>query len=165
MAILDNCYYNNKLVFNYTEQYLPYRTDNAIIGYFRIYLNLKLGGVLFRVVNKLPPDVLVSDYFPNQTNPANAEVAVLPLFADYIKDAYFDDITYDFPEYILMDMQTKLAKGGFLVDKYYPNRKNNKDGERWKKVIQIPSFPYNEEDDGDVAFDKLKKYREKMLII
>lgn len=165
MAILDNCYYNNKLVFNYAEQYLPYRTDNAIIGYFRIYLNLKLGGVLFRVVNKLPPDVLVSDYFPNQTNPANAEVASLPLFADYIKDAYFDDITYDFPEYILMDMQTKLAKGGFLVDKYYPNRKNNKDGERWKKVVQIPSFPYNEEDDGDVAFDKLKKYREKMLII
>jgi hypothetical protein len=165
MAILDNCYYNNKLVFNYSEQYLPYRTDNPIIGYFRIYLNLKLGGVLFRVVNKLPPDVLVSDYFPNQTNPANAEVAVLPLFADYIKDAYFDDITYDFPEYILMDMQTKLAKGGFLTDKYYPNRKNNKDGERWKKVIQIPSFPFNEEDDGDVAFDKLKKYREKMLII
>ena len=165
MAILDNCNYNNKLVFNYTEQYLPYRTDNAIIGYFRIYLNLKLGGVLFRVVNKLPPVVLESDNFPNQTNPVNAEVAVLPLFADYIKDAYFDDITYDFPEYILMDMQTKLAKGGFLTDKYYPNRKNNKDGERWKKVIQIPSFPYNEEDDGDVAFDKLKKYREKMLII
>lgn len=165
MAILDNCYYNNKLVFNYTEQYLPYRTDNAIIGYFRIYLNLKLGGVLFRVVNKLPPDVLVSDYFPNQTNPANAEVASLPLFADYIKDAYFDDITYDFPEYILMDMQTKLAKGGFLVDKYYPNRKNNKDGERWKKVVQIPSFDLDVNDDGDVAFDKLKKYREKLLII
>ena len=165
MAILDNCYYNNKLVFNYTEQYLPYRTDNAIIGYFRIYLNLKLGGVLFRVVNKLPPDVLVSDYFPNQTNPANAEVASLPLFADYIKDVYFDDITYDFPEYILMDMQTKLAKGGFLVDKYYPNRKNNKDGERWKKVVQIPSFDLDVNDDGDVAFDKLKKYREKLLII
>lgn len=165
MAILDNCYYNNKLVFNYTEQYLPYRTDNAIIGYFRIYLNLKLGGVLFRVVNKLPPDVLVSDYFPNQTNPANAEVASLPLFADYIKDAYFDDITYDFPEYILMDMQTKLAKGGFLKDKYYPNRKNNKDGERWKKVAQIPSFDLDVNDDGDVAFDKLKKYREKLLII
>ena len=165
MAILDNCYYNNKLVFNYTEQYLPYRTDNAIIGYFRIYLNLKLGGVLFRVVNKLPPDVLVSDYFPNQTNPANAEVVSLPLFADYIKDAYFDDITYDFPEYILMDMQTKLAKGGFLKDKYYPNRKNNKDGERWKKVAQIPSFDLDVNDDGDVAFDKLKKYREKLLII
>ena len=165
MAILDNCYYNNKLVFNYTEQYLPYRTDNAIIGYFRIYLNLKLGGVLFRVVNKLPPDVLVSDYFPNQTNPANAEVASLPLFADYIKDAYFDDITYDFPEYILMDMQTKLAKGRFLKDKYYPNRKNNKDGERWKKVAQIPSFDLDVNDDGDVAFDKLKKYREKLLII
>jgi hypothetical protein len=64
-----------------------------------------------------------------------------------------------------MDMQTKLAKGGFLTDKYYPNRKNNKEGERWKKVIQLPSFPYNEQDDGDVAFDKLKKYREKMLII
>ena len=164
-AILDNCYYNNKLVFDYKTSYLPYRTDNPIIGYFKIYLNLKLGGVLFKVINKLPPDVLESDNFPNQTNIINAEVAVLPLFAEYIRDIYFDDITYDFPEYIMMDMQTKLAKGGFLMDKYYPNRKSNKDGERWKKVVQIPSFDLDVNDDGDVAFDKLKKYREKLLII
>lgn len=164
-AILDNCYYNNKLVFDYKTSYLPYRTDNPIIGYFKIYLNLKLGGVLFKAINKLPPDVITSDNFPNQTNIINAEVAVLPLFADYIRDIYFDDITYDFPEYILMDMQTKLAKGGFLKDKYYPNRKNNKDGERWKKVAQIPAFDLDVNDDGDVAFDKLKKYREKLTLL
>ena len=164
-AILDNCYYNNKLIFNYNTSFLPYRTNNPIIGYFKIYLNLKLGGILFRVINKLAPDVLTSDNFPNQTNPITAEAVVFPLFADYLQDAYFDDITYDFPEYILMDMQTKLAKGEFLVDKYYPNRKNNKDGQRWKKVVQIPAFDLNVNDDADVAFDKLKKYREKISIL
>lgn len=164
-AILDNCYYNNKLVLNYYKSYLPYRTDNPIIGYFKIYLNLKLGGILFRVINKLPSDVQTSDNFPNQTNPINSEVVTLPYFADYIRDIYFDDITYDFPEYILIDMQNKLSKGGFISDKYFPNRKNNKDGQKWEKVIQIPEFILDVNDDGDVAFEKLKKYREKITLL
>lgn len=164
-AILNNCVYNNKLVLNYLTTYLPYRTDNAIIGYFKIYLNLKLGGILFRVINKLPPDVQTSDNFPNQTNIINSEVVIFPYFAKYLYDLYFEDITYNFPEYILIDLQNKLSKGDLISDKYYPNRKNNKDGERWKKVIQIPAFDLDVNDDGDVAFEKLKKYKEKITLL
>lgn len=164
-AILNNCVYNNKLVLNYSTAFLPYRTDNPIIGYFKIYLNLKLGGILFHVINKLPPDVQVSDNFPNQTNTINSEVAILPLFVDYLRELYFDDLTYDFPEYILIDLQNKLSKGGLISDKYYPNRKNNKDGQLWKKIIQIPEFDLDLEDEGDVAFAKLKKYREKISLL
>jgi len=163
-AILNNCEYNNKLVLNYTTTYLPYNLDNGIIGYFKVYLNLKLGGVLFRVINKLPPDVQTSDNFPNQTNIINSEVVIFPYFDKYLYDLYFDEMTYDFPEYILIDMQNKLSKGSLLTDKYYPNRKNNKDGERWKKVIQVPKYDFDLNDDGDVAFEKLKKYREQIAI-
>jgi hypothetical protein len=159
-GILNNCVYNNKLVLNYNTTYLPYHSDNGIIGYFKIYLNLKLGGILFRVINKLPSDVLTSDNFPNQTNSINSEVVTFPYFDKYLYDLYFDEMTYDFPEYILIDMQNKLSKGSLMTDKYYPNRKNNKDGERWKKVIQIPQYDFDLNDDGDVAFEKLKKYRD-----
>jgi len=159
-GILNNCVYNNKLVLNYNTTYLPYHSDNGIIGYFKIYLNLKLGGILFRVINKLPPDVLTSDNFPNQTNIINSEVVTFPYFDKYLYDLYFDEMTYDFPEYILIDMQNKLSKGSLMTDKYYPNRKNNKDGERWKKVIQVPQYDFDLNDDGDVAFEKLKKYRD-----
>jgi hypothetical protein len=163
-AILNNCVYNNKLVLNYNTSYLPYHTDNGIIGYFKIYLNLKLGGILFRVINKLPPDVQSSDNFPNQTNIINSEVVIFPYFAKYLYDLYFDEMTYDFPEYILIDMQNKLSKGSLMSDIYYPNRKNNKDGERWKKVIQVPAFDLDINDDGDVAFEKLKKYKDLIAI-
>ena len=78
-------------------------------------------------------------------------------------DLYFEDLTYDFPEYILIDMQNKLSKGDFLGDKYYPNRKNNKDGQRWKKVIQIPSFNFGLNDDN--VFEKLKKYRQDISLL
>ena len=73
-------------------------------------------------------------------------------------------MTYDFPEYILIDMQNKLSKGSLMSDIYYPNRKNNKDGERWKKVIQVPAFDLDINDDGDVAFEKLKKYKDLIAI-
>jgi hypothetical protein len=159
-GILNSCEYNNKLVLNYTTKYLPYHSDNGIIGYFNIYLNLKLGGILFRVINKLPPDVQTSDNFPNQTNIINSEVVIFPYFDKYLYDLYFEEMTYDFPEYILIDMQNKLSKGSLMSDKYFPNRKNNKDGERWKKVIQVPQYDFDLNDDGDVAFEKLKKYRD-----
>jgi hypothetical protein len=160
-ALLDNCKYDNLLAFDYTINYLQQRTSNPIIGRLYIYLNISLGGILFRVMNNLYQDVNAPDNYPNQTNPVNSVVLTLPVFADYISDIY-DEANYTHPVYILSELQQKIPKGNIMGNRYFPYRKNNADGQQWKPIIKLPNFDLNVLDDADVAFAKLKDYKDKI---
>jgi hypothetical protein len=160
-ALLDNCKYDNLLAFDYTINYLQQRTSNPIIGRLYLYLNISLGGILFRVMNNLYQDVNAPDNYPNQTNPVNSVVLTLPVFADYISDIY-DEANYTHPVYILSDLQQKIPKGNIMGNRYFPYRKNNADGQQWKPVVKLPNFDLNVLDDADVAFAKLKDYKDKI---
>jgi hypothetical protein len=160
-ALLDNCKYDNLLAFDYTINYLLQRTSNPIIGRLYLYLNISLGGILFRVMNNLYQDVNAPDNYPNQTNPVNSVVLTLPVFADYISDIY-DEANYTHPVYILSELQQKIPKGNIMGNRYFPYRKNNADGQQWKPIIKLPNFDLNELDDADVAFAKLKDYKDKI---
>jgi hypothetical protein len=161
-AILDNCKYDNLLAFDYTMHYLPQRTSNPIIGHLNMHLNISLGGILFRVINRLPPDVSTPDNYPNQTNPITSTVLTLPIFADYITDIY-DEATYTYPVYILSDLQQKLPKGSMIGNRYFPYRKNNATGQQWKAIVNLQDFNFNILDDADTAFAKLKKYKQEKI--
>ena len=166
-ALIDNCKYDNYLALDYTQSYLQQRTQNPIIGYLYIHLNINLGGILFRVINKIQQDPRVTTYdnFPNQVNIMNSEVVTLPLFADYVYDIYDDNPTSPYPVYILSDLQQKLPKGDIIGTKYFPYRKNNADGQRWKTVLNLPKFNLNVLDNVDDAFAKLKEYRDKIGLL
>jgi hypothetical protein len=160
-ALLDNCKYDNLLAFDYTINYLQQRTSNPIIGRLYIYLNISLGGILFRVMNNLYQDVNAPDNYPNQTNPVNSVVLTLPVFADYVSDIY-DEANYTHPVYILSELQQKIPKGNIMGNRYFPYRKNNADGQQWKPIIKLPNFDLNVLDNADVAFAKLKEYKDKI---
>jgi len=163
-ALLDNCKYENHLALNYKQEYLQQHTSNPIIGYLKLSLNIDLGGILFKVINKLPRDLGMYDNFPNQTNIINSEVLVMPLFTDYIYDIY-DENTYVYPVHILLELQQKLPKGDILGTKYFPYRKNNLDGHQWRTIMNIPKFDLNILDNADVAFEKLKDYKDKISLL
>jgi hypothetical protein len=166
-ALLDNCKYENRLALNYKQVYLPQHTSNPIIGYLKIYLNVDLGGILFRVINTIPNiDPSPYDNFPNQTNIMNSEVLVLPLFTDeeWFYDVYKEQ-DYVYPVNILTELQQILPKGNILGTKYFPYRKNNLDRQQWKTIIKLPRFDLNTSDDADVAFEKLKNYKDKIIAL
>lgn len=163
-ALLDNCKYDNLLSFDYTIKYLPQRTLNPIIGYLNIYLNISLGGILFRIINKLPTDVSTPDNYPNQTNDLNSIVLILPVFAANIVDNYPED-TYTHPVYILSELQQKLPKANMLGNRYFPYRKNNVDGQPWKQIVKLQKFDLNILDDANLAFIKLKEYKDKIDLL
>lgn len=166
-ALIDNCKYENYLALDYSQNYLQQRTQNPIIGYLKLHLNINLGGILFRVINKIEPDVNVTAYdnFPNQVNSINSEVLTLPIFANFVYDQVDDGPTSSYPVYILSDLQQKLPKGNIIGTKYYPYRKNNIDGQRWKTILNLPKFNINVLDNVTDAFDKLTKYREEIGLL
>ena len=178
-ALLDNCKYENRLALNYKQDYLQQRTTNPIIGYLRIYLNIDLGGILFKVINKIPhidhqlplhpplrPLSPLYDNFPNQTNIMNSEVLVLPLFIneDWFYDIYKEE-TYVYPVNILTELQQILPKGDILGTKYFPFRKNNANDKQWKTILKLPKFDLNILDNANVAFVKLKDYKDKIALL
>uniref|UniRef100_A0A6C0LYQ5 Uncharacterized protein n=1 Tax=viral metagenome TaxID=1070528 RepID=A0A6C0LYQ5_9ZZZZ len=166
-ALIDNCKYDNYLALDYTQSYLQQRTQNPIIGYLYIHLNINLGGILFRVINKIQQDPHVTTYdnFPNQVNIMNSVVLTLPIFADFVYDQVDDGPTSSYPVYILSDLQQKLPKGDIIGTKYFPYRKNNADGQRWKTVLYLEKFDLNILDNVTKAFKKLTKYREKIGLL
>ncbi len=163
-AFIDNCKYDNLLAFDYTKTYLQQWTSNPIIGHLNIHLNISLGRILFRVINRLPTDISSPDNFPNQTNPANSTVLTLPLFTDNILNDY-NDADYTHPVYILSELQQRLPKGTMIGNRYFPYRKNNVAGQQWKPVVFLPKYELNETEDADTAFVRLKEYMDKVLLL
>ena len=89
----------------------------------------------------------------------------MPIFADFVYNQVDDGPTSSYPVYILSDLQQKLPKGNIIGTKYYPYRKNNIDGQRWKTILNLPKFDLNVLDNVTDVFDKLTKYREKIGLL
>lgn len=161
-ALLDNCKYNNLLAFSYEVVNLQDYTIMPIIGRIYIYLVVNLGGILFRVINKIDPDGSVPNNFPNQNDFDNSVVLVLPNLTDDTLTELED--TYH-PVSILTELQQKLPKGDMLGVKYFPYRKNNNDGERWKKIVKLPEFDLKFTDTKEKVFKKLKDYKNNIIAV
>jgi hypothetical protein len=69
------------------------------------------------------------------------------------------------PASILTELQQKLPKGDMLGVKFFPYRKNNKDGERWKEIVKLPQFDLNFSDTKDVVFKKLTDYKNNKIAV
>ena len=161
-ALLANCKHDNLLAFSYEVVNLPVHTTMPIIGRIYIYFVVNLGGILFRVINKIDPDGSVPNNFPNQNDFENSVVLVLPNLTD---DTLTElEETYH-PVSILTELQQKLPKGDMLGVKYFPYRKNNNDGEQWKKIVKLPEFDLKFKDTKDVVFKKLKDYKNNIIAV
>jgi hypothetical protein len=167
-ALLYNCKYDNLLAFSYEEVNLPVFTTKPIIGRVNIFLVINLGGILFRVINKIVPDGSVPDNYPNQNDEDNSVVLVLPNLTEETLNGVngvggLED-TYH-PVSILTELQQKLPKGDMLGVKYFPYRKNNKDGERWKEIVKLPEFDLNFSDTKENVFKKLTDYKNNKIAV
>jgi hypothetical protein len=167
-ALLNNCKYDNLLAFSYKVKNLPVFTTKPIIGRVNIFLVINLGGILFRVINKIDPDGSAPNNYPNQNDEDNSVVLVLPYLTDDILEGVggvsgLED-TYH-PASILTELQQKLPKGDMLGVKFFPYRKNNKDGERWKEIVKLPQFDLNFSDTKDVVFKKLTDYKNNKIAV
>jgi hypothetical protein len=49
--------------------------------------------------------------------------------------------------------------------KYFPYRKNNNDGERWKEIVKLQQFDLNFSDTKDVVFKKLRDYKNNIIAL
>ena len=167
-ALLNNCKYDNLLAFSYEEVNLHDFTTEPIIGRVNIFLVINLGGILFRVINKIVPDGSVPDNYPNQNVEDNSVVLVLPNLTEETLNGVNGvgglEYTYH-PVSILTELQQKLPKGDMLGVKYFPYRKNNKDGERWKEIVKLPEFDLNFSDTKDVVFKKLTDYKNNKIAV
>jgi hypothetical protein len=167
-ALLDNCKHDNLLAFSYEVVNLPVFTTKPIIGRVNIFLVINLGGILFRVINKIVPDGSAPNNYPNQKDEDNSVVLVLP----YLTEETLNGVngvggleeTYH-PVSILTEIQQKLPKGDMLGVKYFPYRKNNNDGERWKEIVKLPQFDLNFSDTKDVVFKKLTDYKNNKIAV
>lgn len=161
-ALLANCKHDNLLAFSYDVVNLPVYTTMPIIGRLYIYLVINLGGILFRVINKIDPDGSVPDNFPNQNDFENSVVLILPNLTDATLTELED--TYH-PVSILTELQQKLPKGDMLGVKYFPYRKNNNDGERWKKIVKLQEFDLKFSDTKEKVFKKLTDYKNNIIAV
>ena len=175
-AALANCKYDNCLeltaIPNVDRNLISVmnRTgDYKIVGKYTIYLNLKLGGILFKVINKIADDLPLYDDFPNQTNPINSIIMTLPILHNDAADISRFDPDYTDGDVMLMYLKDRLAKGELLGDKYFPNRKNNDAGRRWNKVVDIPDFDeafgFDMEEDFETTNMKLKGYKASLALL
>lgn len=170
-ALLDNCKYDNLLAFSYDIEYRDRSStpaNAAVIGKINIFLVINLGGILFRVINKISPYIKTFDDFPVQSDFETSAVLVLPdlkptiLRASSSADALL--MAYE-PTYVLLELQKKLQKGDMLGVKYFPYRKNNKDGELWNEVVKLPEFKFSYSDTKDIVFEKLKDYKDNKIAV
>jgi len=167
--LFNNCIYDNCLILDY-EIRDRYDYSKEIIGDVHVYLNIRLGGILFRVINKIDPvspgTIVNYDNYPNLSNPSNSYLITLPLFNKFINgyniNDVYDPLIHTYPEDLIYFLNTILSDGGLIDKTYFPYRKNNNDGQIWKTVLDLPKFQFNNNDTVKDALDKLKTYKEEI---
>jgi hypothetical protein len=139
-ALLKDCIkYDNRLVFDYDIERHPEQKGKDLVGVRKIYLNIKLGNILFRV----------SD---SDANGANV-VLSLPHF-----NRYKFPMENSVPKEIFKILQTKLSEGALIGSKYFPYRKNN-------TILMLPKFEFDLNDDAPKTLEKLNAYKQEILQI
>ena len=167
-ARLNNCIYNNMLVLDYEQ--VPFDYSKEIIGQVNVYLHINLGGVLFKVINKIQPVIqnIITKYdnFPNLTNALNSQVLTLPYFNRNIngQDIYtlYPSGLHTYPEDVIYILNTMLSKGDLIGNKYFPYRKNNIKEQIWKTIMKVPKFKFSLNDNAKETLEKLKTYQEEI---
>jgi len=165
-----NCKYNNMLVLDYdmvVTDMANRANGKEIRGYLPVYLHINLGGILFRAINKIDSPASITEYdnYPNLTNSLSSQVLKLPYF-----DRYYNGHNNDmyniypqdsiFPEVIVHTLNTMLNDGGLIVKKYFPYRKNNREGHKWNAILNLPQFEFSPNDTIQVALDNLTAYKD-----
>lgn len=178
-AVLANCKYDNCLELTYLSNPNKGRIrdmnmnimDFKIVGNYHIYLNLKLGGILFKVINKIAVDTPgdIYDDFPDQTDTRNSIIMTLPILHDVAADICRFDPDYTDGDIMITYLKDRLAKGELLGDKYFPNRKNNEVGRRWNKVVDIPDFHkefgFDMDENYEITKQKMKDYKAMIALL
>jgi len=163
-----NCKYNNMLVLDYdmvVTDMANRANGKEIRGYLPVYLHINLGGILFRAINKIDSPASITEYdnYPNLTNSLSSQVLKLPYFDRYytghdMYNIYPQDSI--FPEVIVHTLNTMLNDGGLIVKKYFPYRKNNREGHKWNAILNLPQFEFSPNDTIQVALNKLTAYKD-----
>ena len=119
-ALLNNCKHDNLLAFSYDIENRDRNltpANAAVIGKIHIFLVINLGGILFRVINKIPPYIKTFDDFPVQSDFETSAVLVLPdlkptiLRASNSADALL--MAYE-ATYVLLELQKKNTEGRYV---------------------------------------------------
>jgi hypothetical protein len=126
-------------VFDYDIEGYPKQKGKDIVGVRKVYLNIKLGNLLFRV----------SDSGANGAN----VVLSLPHF-----NRYKFPMENSVPKDIFKILQTKLSEGALIGSKYFPYRKNN-------TILMLPKFEFDLNDDAPKTLERLKAYKQEILQI
>jgi hypothetical protein len=145
-ALLKDCVkYDNRLVFDYDIEGYPKQKGKDLVGVRNVYLNIKLGNLLFRV----------SDSGANGANvDSEANVVLsLPHF-----NRYKFPMENSVPKDIFKILQTKLSEGALIGSKYFPYRKNN-------TILMLPKFEFDLNDDAPKTLERLKAYKQEILQI
>lgn len=120
--------------------------EESIIGKYNIYINLNLGGIILRIINTS------DDATPSLLNKKNSFVLSLPIFKKNTRDA-------NVIKFILHTMQTSLRNGKYIVKRSFPYS-NGRVRNLWDKIVHLPPFDFNLDNDANDVYDNFKTYRE-----
>jgi hypothetical protein len=129
----DDCSkYNNRLVLDYDIIDEKTQQKKDIEGGINVYLNVKLGDLIFRVIQK--------------------KVLMLPYFNRGVLDR-FPPTTHIYPQDILDILDNKLKEGKLIGSRFFPYRQKN------NILMNLPQFPFEFNDDTKNTLEKLKRYK------
>jgi hypothetical protein len=129
----DDCSkYNNRLVLDYDIIDEKTQQKKDIEGSINVYLNVKLGDLIFRVIQK--------------------KVLMLPYFNRGVLDR-FPPTTHIYPQDILDILDNKLKEGKLIGSRFFPYRQKN------NILMNLPQFPFEFNDDTKNTLEKLKRYK------
>lgn len=133
IPLLKNCSkYDNFLAFTRWSDIKEERKHEEIIGNIYIHLNIKLGSILFEVIE--------------------GKVLTLPIFNSNISERfpYYNKYQTD----IIRILGDKLLVGELIGSRFFPYRTT-------KSILNLPEFAFEMTDGAEKTLKKLKRYKEK----
>lgn len=154
----ENYEYNNYLEFslnsvvNYKEGSEEYK-GNIIIGTNYVGININLGGLVLPIINHIPDGKVFSNDSPYLLNTDVSLIIKLPIFKEEFRN---NKILIE-----LNKLKYTLDKLG-QYDKKFPCRDSNKEGERWKNIINLDPFNFYIGDNSDIVNTRVMDYIDKL---